>query len=286
MKMCTLTINGKTYIISDSDAMKKTADSNLNMNNKRIEGVRLIEFGSNQDEYIAINPVSIDQETYALFLSRYYDDMKPPIIRNVSDGIEDNDAATVGQVKSVDLTAEKTLNDEQKAQARMNIGAWGGDNDSLRMLNIAGADPDCDIGIYSGGSTSDRHAILRFDGAQGADTPVLRGISGGVEDNDVATVGQLNAAVGDIETTLDSIIAIQEELIGIITFTIGGTTYTSLKGMTWSQWCVSKYNYSNHAYVGDDGIVYDASGDVIVLNDVVVQYGTTALVDGAAYLSL
>lgn len=42
----------------------------------------------------------------------------------------------------------------------------------------------------------------------------IHNVLDGVEDNDAATVGQLNAAVGDIETALDSIIAIQDSLIG------------------------------------------------------------------------
>lgn len=216
MKMCTITINGKTYTISDADAMKKTADSNLNMNNKRITGVRLIEFGSNQGEYIAISSVSVDQETEYLILSRYYDDMKPPIIRNVSDGIEDNDVATVGQVKAVDLTAEKTLNDDQKAQARKNINAMknGVADRDLKMnlhgidgvsyIHFTGSTQDEQVRVRPGqGVDQDTPALILETLEQSSNPPMIRNVSDGIEVNDVATVGQINDAVEYAETYAD-----------------------------------------------------------------------------------
>lgn len=90
------------------------------------------------------------------------------------------------------LVKAQNLTEEQKRQARKNIGALGGDDDCLEMLTIAGQDQDSETVIYSGGSTGDRNAILRFDGAQYANAPVLRGIADGVEYQDAATFGQLD----------------------------------------------------------------------------------------------
>lgn len=64
--MKTLTINGQTFIVVDADAMKKIADTDLNMNGH--------------------------------------------FIHNVSDGVEDNDAATVGQLNAAVGDIETTLN--------------------------------------------------------------------------------------------------------------------------------------------------------------------------------
>lgn len=170
MIMKTLTINGQTFIVVDADAMKKIADSDLDMNGR--------------------------------------------IIRNVSDGNEDTDAATVGQVKAVDLTMEKTLTDEQKAQARKNIGALG-EIAYVRSIEILGTYQNEIVTITSGsGPDQDTAALLLSPSDDRMNPPIIRNVSDGVQDNDVATVGQLNAAVGDIETSLDSIIAIQESLIG------------------------------------------------------------------------
>lgn len=100
---------------------------------------------------------------------------------------------TIGTPIKPDKTLVKAQNltEAEKRQARENIGAWGGDNDYLRKLVIAGQDQDSETIIYSGGSTGNRNAVLRFDGAQYANAPVLRGIAGGIDNNDAATVGQL-----------------------------------------------------------------------------------------------
>lgn len=55
-----------------------------------------------------------------------------------------------------------------------------------------------------------------------------------------------NSTTGDIEAALDAIIAIQEELIGTITFYITGIEYTAKKGMTWAEWVDSEYNTGNY----------------------------------------
>jgi hypothetical protein len=71
----------------------------------------------------------------------------------------------------------------------------------------------------------------------------------GVDDADAEDINMVARAVialeeanGDIDEALDRIIAIQNELLGIITFTIDGTEYTADKGMTWGEWVNSEYN--------------------------------------------
>ena len=128
------------------------------------------------------------------------------------------------------LVKAKSLTDEQKAQARKNIGAMQngladrylnmGDHPigNVLSLHFTPTDKDDDaISIRQISSTVDDNGsyiggVFAFVYPDGH--VILRGVADGVEDNDAATVGQLNTAVGDIETALDSIISIQESLIG------------------------------------------------------------------------
>lgn len=63
--------------------------------------------------------------------------------------------------------------------------------------------------------------------------------------------------LGPIDEALDGIIAIQKELIGMITFTIDGVEYQAEDGMTWREWCKSEY--CNGAFV----VVALSEGDYI-----------------------
>lgn len=76
-------------------------------------------------------------------------------------------------------------------------------------------------------------------------------------------ISQINTAIetlqnelGDIESALDAIIAIQQSLtngggkVEEIAFTIDGTEYAAIDGMTWEEWCDSKYN-TIYAYISD-----------------------------------
>ena len=118
------------------------------------------------------------------------------------------------------MTTEKTLTDEQKALARKNIGAVE-DTGSLILREsslvegkeLATVDVSA-IGVRNEDGTDVLSGIVTFYEEHHDGTCILRHISDGILDIDAATVGQLNAAVGDIETALDSIISIQESLIG------------------------------------------------------------------------
>lgn len=131
MIMKTLTINGQTFIVVDADAMKKIADSDLNMDYNGIKNLYGIELVSSKSENV--------------------------------------------EPASVHINASPVHNSD-------------------------GTD------VVSG--------IVDFYESHHDGPVVLRNIDNGIHDDDAATVGQLNAAVGDIETALDSIISIQESLIG------------------------------------------------------------------------
>lgn len=216
------------------------------------------------------------------------------------------------QVKDENAVAvtEQTLTEEQKAQARTNIGALGA-NAVVDTLEFLGTNQAEFVSIHSESINQDSPALI-FSSYEDCLPPVLRGISDGIEDNDAATVGQVNSvkqiaeeayeaagkcvstdtfnsAIGDIENALDSILDIQNALIGTITFTHAGNTYTAGYGMTWAEFCDSEYNIGGF-YVGDDGLVYDSAGDQIVIMEDGQpgheQYGRYEIEANAEYYSL
>ena len=114
--------------------------------------------------------------------------------------------------------------------AKLEQGGGGETPDFSQGLNMNGGaiysaseinliQPDSGEGVFISAEAPTQDAygsyvVVNFIGTLGDDPAVLRGLRGGLEDNDVATVGQLNAALGDIDSALDGIIAIQNELIG------------------------------------------------------------------------
>jgi hypothetical protein len=109
------------------------------------------------------------------------------------------------------LYTKQTLTDEQKTQARQNIGAVCQGDYGIIMQ---GKDSTAEIDVFDEPDEAGyKHTFLSFNGYEDGTVKLSR-ITDGTEDWDAATVGQLNAAVGDISTALDSIIAMQEELIG------------------------------------------------------------------------
>lgn len=278
MKMKTLTINGQTFIVVDAEAMRKIADSDLNMKGKLIYDAiihanKLSFPGLNQDELVDVVSGSTGDRIPMLIFSGSYEG---PVLRNIHDGIEDNDAATVGQVKAVENTAIKKNTGASVSYVKIlhNLET----NDAIDIMGSCVHDAsDLVVNVLT--------LAGDFEGEQVDNAAViLRGIHKGEDPSDAVNKAQLDEVTGNIEAALDSIISIQESLIGTIAFAVGGRASTALKGMTWSEWCDSQYNTIG-LYVGDDGIVYDGEGDIMALDDV-VQYGTTALVDGADYSAL
>lgn len=69
-----------------------------------------------------------------------------------------------------------------------------------------------------------------------------------VNDTDCVNKKYVDDIVGNIENSLDNIIAIQNELISspqIIKFAVNGIEYEAIEGMIWAEWCESEYNTIN-----------------------------------------
>lgn len=81
------------------------AGSDIELSGHKIGGISELVFpGSHQEEFVSITTDHASRDTPALVFSGLDDgneSFNPPVLRNVSDGIEDNDAATVGQVKAL-----------------------------------------------------------------------------------------------------------------------------------------------------------------------------------------
>ena len=104
------------------------------------------------------------------------------------------------------LVKANSMTDEQKAQARKNIGAPKGSNSVvlLSLSDVSGSEVEisaCAPTVDENGSV--KSGAVLFVATDNDQFVVLKHIADGILDTDAATVGQLNAAVGDIETTLN-----------------------------------------------------------------------------------
>ena len=88
--------------------------------------------------------------------------------------------------------------------------------------------------------------------------------------------------IGDIDTALDSIIAIQNSLM-VITFTYAGTKYNALHGMTWKEWIDSEEGHDAGIFHYDDENIYTEDGNRVINEDNEYQYVNTVIVDGGRY---
>lgn len=144
----------------------------------------------------------------------------PVLLKGIKDGLDDSDAATLGQVRRIVadeavLYDPQNLSDEQKAQARENIGAMqdGAANSDLDMQGF-GIDDVSHMGFSKVIVEDEKGKFVGFKlsailsgkeiGAQFSgenDSPIrITGIADGVDDNDAATCGQLWDAIGDFPT--------------------------------------------------------------------------------------
>jgi len=90
--------------------------------------------------------------------------------------------------------------------------------------------------------------------------------------------------LGDVESALDHILGIQDELIKgtsetLITFYISGAEHTAVSGMTWAEWCDSKYN--TEGYFCDDSAVCTTGGTLAINMSPVIA--TDVIIDGGEY---
>ena len=98
-------------------------------------------------------------------------------------------------------------------------------------------------------------------------------------------------AIGDIDTALDSIIAIQENLINgpLIEFTIatfddqqGSIVYYAKEGMTWAEWCDNTQYNTIGAYINVEWVVA-GSGRMWMTESTQPEQGTNTIIDQAKY---
>lgn len=177
--------------------------------------------------------------------------------------------------------------------AEGDVNLDGNSINGVEVLVIGDSESDRGFAItYMGQHDDDDAQVAEFAGVVGDEAVRMRNIAPGVQDKDAvnmeqftgatdllddinADVGQLMDSLGDIDSALDAIIAIQNELIGIITFYIYSTEFTAEKGMTWGEWLESDY-YSDILYldginiVSDDGPVYTPDGNAVTTSDVII----------------
>ena len=103
--------------------------------------------------------------------------------------------------------------------------------------------------------------------------------SGGNVDEKIGEIEEqlesTNNSIGDIESALEAILAIQKELLPpiLITFTIEGIEYNAIEGMTWDEWVNSKYNTVG-AYLQETAI---AGSFFVKINELNIYYPSTGL---------
>lgn len=102
------------------------------------------------------------------------------------------------------LATPKDLTEEEKAQARQNIGAMPSvadaelDMNHKSIINVTSIEFDQGIGLSATGSIYHSNGVrLHFASNLGDKKVGLSGIADGEGDNDVATVGQMNKAIAD-----------------------------------------------------------------------------------------
>lgn len=79
------------------------------------------------------------------------------------------------------------------------------------------------------------------------------------DEEKAAAQAWLGIDLGDMETALDSIIAIQESLF-LITFTVDGDEYQAEKGMTWTEWVESEYSPEGNFRADNSNVHYIETG--------------------------
>lgn len=75
--------------------------------------------------------------------------------------------------------------------------------------------------------------------------------------------------------------AVEGEEVTLISFTIGGTPYQAVEGMTWQEWCDSEYNTGG--YYIDGNFVRPMAGIVVTNANSNVVSPSLTIINGYAY---
>lgn len=200
----------------------------------------------------------------------------PVILRHLKDGEYDNDAATVGQLKEIDLTIPQEFTKAQKAQARDNIGAIrqgetlfldGNDIDQVATITFENG-----TSLYSH-TLSTAQDVLLLSNKDFTQKVILRNIADGVQKDDAATVGQLNTAVENClkkEDTHISVDTIRASSMSISDSTTDmGTAIYALP-----------YTDDGYAHIAMAGVVAD---ELTRLSGVAPAFGETDAINKAQF---
>lgn len=136
---------------------------------------------------------------------------------------QDNLYMTVrDKVETVLTTGYQYLTEEQKAQARANIGAIGADeNGIVKVSELQISDETEEMGFLAiPHEYEDGYAVAVLEGVQGSEYVRIRGIAPGSEDTDAVNLGQLNEMVGGkkVYELISSVTLEEDDLKGRVTF--------------------------------------------------------------------
>lgn len=186
-----------------TEAEKRQARENIGAWNEA-DGVTQLDInGGSQDKDVGVAVIGSGGLHTPILSFGQAREQNMPILRDISDGVDDYDAATVGQLKGkaealaddiVDYTAdnavmyseEQNLTDEQKAQARENIGALG-KHEAVVVDLVIGNDEDYEPGNEIGVvmypedfvelDDDEVAAVLSIEGWRGGEPVILRGLA-------------------------------------------------------------------------------------------------------------
>lgn len=138
-----------------------------------------------------------------------------------------DDVATVAQLNAIDITKSNNFTAHQASAAMRNLNLFSDDcNYDIRVGSVQynyldGPDPskygqgvivECTNVLLYTSDTDEYYSILNFSDSNDGFVKI-RGIIAGTKEHDAVNVGQLNAAIGDIETALDELHAYAQALV-------------------------------------------------------------------------
>lgn len=115
---------------------------------------------------------------------------------------------------------------------------------------------------------------------------MLQSANSAIEAANEAAEKANNTELGEIDEALDAIIDIQENLIGLIAFTLDDVRYTAVRGMDWETWIKSRHNVGNVLYLDESDVVCVTGTDrYVLLSGGSIQTAGNGIEDGGEYYS-